>query len=588
MTASAEPGGEVEDPVVFVSYAHESGAHKDLVLDFCRFLRSKGVRAWVDRYDEGQRQDWDDWMAAKIDNAAFVLVIASPTYRRVAGGGVESNEHRGVQKETRILKEKLYQNHTDWHRKILPVLFPGCTPADIPEFLGPAASSHYEVTDLTLAGTWPLLYVLLGQSPHDVPPVGTVPTLAPYIPATPWPSAARATLADAVIEPVASPPEDQEFADTRRWRLSPRTGRAGIVGLLVAALVAGALGPRYVWRGQQLTALGDLLRAVRVPDLDLVGQASKAVVSASDWTTVPFGPPAAEARRRGSYASHAGTVELQDGSRPTHDITAVLRSAKAPTVAARWLAVVYALPVPLTLEAVLDVVTGFPMGTRSDKRITFQVQCIGGRLPATPPVAQWNASGHDRAPLIRQVGLSTCTGATSIRLVVADAAAQSDEISAVWAQALLRWQPYASMTTPAIWPESTPPGDQPAAAITSPVNGQRISQCTTIRGVASRPVSGEAYWLLLRESGRDLFVKAPVLVTPSSQWVLNKLLIIGRLGPEEREYNLILVRTNHPTSAQIFDNASRQDNQNLGRTDLPPGAVIADQIEVTRTTGTTC
>jgi hypothetical protein len=70
--------------------------------------------------------------------------------------------------------------------------------------------------------------------------------------------------------------------------------------------------------------------------------------------------------------------------------------------------------------------------------------------------------------------------------------------------------------------------------------------------------------------------------------VLNKLLIIGRLGPEEREYNLILVRTNHPTSAQIFDNASRQDNQNLGRTDLPPGAVIADQIEVTRTTGTTC
>jgi tetratricopeptide (TPR) repeat protein len=59
----------------------------------------------------------------------------------------------------------------------LPVVLPGGSADDIPSWLIPAAATHYEVTDFTVAGAEFLLRALTGQASQPVPPLGIVPVL---------------------------------------------------------------------------------------------------------------------------------------------------------------------------------------------------------------------------------------------------------------------------------------------------------------------------------------------------------------------------------------------------------------------------
>jgi hypothetical protein len=204
---------------VFISYAYNSADHTDAVQRFWVFLRAHGVDARLDRSAEDRRRDWPLWMQEQVDAADFVLVMASPAYRRRAEGRAIPGEGRGVQFEASLLRDLVMQDKELWREKILPVLLPGTGVEDIPRWLGPYSNSRYVVTDYTVAGVEELLRVLTGQAAYPEPVLGPVPTLSPRfaIPA----SVLRhdvdthATLANVPLEPVLSAKAAQTTLDQK-------------------------------------------------------------------------------------------------------------------------------------------------------------------------------------------------------------------------------------------------------------------------------------------------------------------------------------------------------------------------------------
>ena len=118
-------------------------------------------------------------MVEQVRDARYVLVVASPAYKRRSEGLAAAGEGRGVQFEARLIREYFYRDQTAGIERFLPVLLPGASVEWIPDFLSPAAGTHYRVESMTVAGAEALVRVLTGQ-PYEVePPLGQVPVLAP-------------------------------------------------------------------------------------------------------------------------------------------------------------------------------------------------------------------------------------------------------------------------------------------------------------------------------------------------------------------------------------------------------------------------
>jgi hypothetical protein len=164
---------------VFISYAHDDELHEERVRGFWLFLRGHGVNARLDLPAAEQRVDWPQWMDRELREADWVLVIASPEYKRRAEGDALPGEGRGVQWEGRLIREHLYVNQDEGLRRVLPVVLSGCSADDIPRWLAPASATHYVVNDYTVAGAEKLLRVLTGQPWETEPPLGPVPLLRP-------------------------------------------------------------------------------------------------------------------------------------------------------------------------------------------------------------------------------------------------------------------------------------------------------------------------------------------------------------------------------------------------------------------------
>jgi TIR domain len=77
---------------VFISYAHGDPKHEDRARRFCDFLRKNGIDAVLDQPAAEQRRNWAEWTLQQIRAARFVLVIASPEYRRRAEGEAPASE----------------------------------------------------------------------------------------------------------------------------------------------------------------------------------------------------------------------------------------------------------------------------------------------------------------------------------------------------------------------------------------------------------------------------------------------------------------------------------------------------------------
>ncbi|MGW5747611.1 TIR domain-containing protein [Amycolatopsis sp. NPDC003861] len=176
---------------VLLSYADEPDdpSHEDQLIRLWRFLRSCSVDARLDLGEANERRDWALWTAGRLREADYVLVIASPAYRRSAGD-VGAHEGPGILWKARQVRDAFYADPNALKR-FVPLLLPGHGPGDVPEFLASVTSTVYSVSDFTVAGAEKLLRMLLDQPELEVPPLGARPVLGPrQIPPRPQPAPA--------------------------------------------------------------------------------------------------------------------------------------------------------------------------------------------------------------------------------------------------------------------------------------------------------------------------------------------------------------------------------------------------------------
>lgn len=109
-------------PKVFISYAHESEKLSDEVLQFSDELRARGIDSEIDQYEEAPPQGWAKWMLKQIDEADFVLVVASPIY--YARSKDSSNEPKGLgaKWETTQIIQNIYESVNN-NTKYIPIFF---------------------------------------------------------------------------------------------------------------------------------------------------------------------------------------------------------------------------------------------------------------------------------------------------------------------------------------------------------------------------------------------------------------------------------------------------------------------------------
>ncbi|MFK0025350.1 SEFIR domain-containing protein [Streptomyces sp. NPDC090798] len=163
----------------FISYAHDHQEHVDQVRAFWKFLRSCGIDGQLDLPAGERRQDWALWMLRGIRDSRHVLVVASPEYKRRAEGDAPAGEGMGVRWEALLLRNLVYEDPVAALDRIIPVVLPGGSPADLPVWLGGRSHAHYPVEEFTVAGGEKLLRLLTDQPYETVPPLGRVPRLPP-------------------------------------------------------------------------------------------------------------------------------------------------------------------------------------------------------------------------------------------------------------------------------------------------------------------------------------------------------------------------------------------------------------------------
>lgn len=108
-----------KNPKVFISYAHKNQEYEDKVLDLANRLRSEGIDAMIDQYEEAPAEGWPRWMERQIAEAEFVVILCEETYHRKL---YSEQKGKGVVWEANIVYQFLYDATTET-RKFIPAFF---------------------------------------------------------------------------------------------------------------------------------------------------------------------------------------------------------------------------------------------------------------------------------------------------------------------------------------------------------------------------------------------------------------------------------------------------------------------------------
>lgn len=155
-------------PSVFISYSHDSAAHKEWVLKLATDLRARGVDTSLDQWDLVPGQDVAAFMAKGISTSDRVLMICSETYVRKAEAGAG-----GVAYERLIVTAELVQNIET--KKFIPVVRANTLGNKTPAFLGPRLFVDFSSDDEYAEKLTELLRELLGVPSTVKPPIGPNP-----------------------------------------------------------------------------------------------------------------------------------------------------------------------------------------------------------------------------------------------------------------------------------------------------------------------------------------------------------------------------------------------------------------------------
>ncbi len=172
-------------PKVFISYSHDSPGHSARVLEFANSLRAHGVDAELDQYHVRPGHGWPHWCTEQLreENAAFVLLVCTETYRQRVDNKVAADEGRGVYWEGAIIYDYLYD--AKGNRRFIPILLDGAPADAIPQPIHNHTRYSIAAFNLDDAG-YQKLYRELTQQPAVVkPPLGKPIVLGPASPILP-------------------------------------------------------------------------------------------------------------------------------------------------------------------------------------------------------------------------------------------------------------------------------------------------------------------------------------------------------------------------------------------------------------------
>ncbi|MCB1826632.1 SEFIR domain-containing protein [Accumulibacter sp.] len=157
-------------PTVFISYSHDSNAHRERVLGLSERLRIDGIATILDRYVNGSPPEgWPRWMLNGLDAASHVLCVCTETYYRRFRGQEVPGKGKGVDWEGALMTQALYDARSVSNR-FIPVLFERTDEPHIPE---PLRAQTFYVLD-SEAGYQALYDALLNQSGVEPGAVGAL------------------------------------------------------------------------------------------------------------------------------------------------------------------------------------------------------------------------------------------------------------------------------------------------------------------------------------------------------------------------------------------------------------------------------
>lgn len=163
----------VEAPRVFISYSHDSSAHKQWVAQFAGDLVRHGVDAILDQWDVGPGDDLARFMETGVTRSDRVLVICTDEYIRKADAG-----EGGVGYEKMIVTAELVQDlGTD---RFIPVIRNVSGVTNAPKFLG--VRMYVDLSDeASRDEEFEKLLRELHHAPAAVkPPLGHNPFISPH------------------------------------------------------------------------------------------------------------------------------------------------------------------------------------------------------------------------------------------------------------------------------------------------------------------------------------------------------------------------------------------------------------------------
>lgn len=152
---------------VFISYAHESTELANTVLGLSDYLRSQGVDAEIDQYEESPPEGWPKWMMRQVQEAEYVLIVCSKLFFDRANDFTGKDEGLGVKWETSLILQQLYESNTN-NTKFIPVITDQHSSKFIPLPLKPY--TYYDISDS--GKKQKLLNRLLGTESSKRPALG--------------------------------------------------------------------------------------------------------------------------------------------------------------------------------------------------------------------------------------------------------------------------------------------------------------------------------------------------------------------------------------------------------------------------------
>lgn len=157
---------------VFISYSHDSDAHREFVRGIADRLRADGLNCQIDQYINGfPPEGWQRWMETQVEQADFVLLVCTETYLK-RYRGQDADGGRGVNFEGVVISQTLY-DHYYRNTKFIPVI-PETGSLDHVPLPLKGFSTYVLPRDYT-----PLYRVLTDQPATPAPEIGELRYLPP-------------------------------------------------------------------------------------------------------------------------------------------------------------------------------------------------------------------------------------------------------------------------------------------------------------------------------------------------------------------------------------------------------------------------